>query len=436
MIASYILSRTLVPTLVMLLMRNAHAARTPRKPSLLQRLYRSFDRAVRARARAPTRWRCRRCSTQRKAFAIASSSASASLSCLLYPVLGRDFFPSVDAGPDPPAHARADRHAHRGDGAHRRRGRGGHPRDRSRRTSSRRSSTTSACRTAASTSPTATPAPSARSTARSCCRCARATGRPRSSSRALRAELPKRFPGHRVLLPAGRHRHADPELRPAGGDRRAVHRRQPAENAALAAELAKSIRKIPGAVDAHVHQRMDAPTLDLQMDRTRLQQFGLTAFNVGQNVLVSLSGSSQTAPAFWLNPQNGVVYNIAVQTPQYSVDSLDSLLNMPGRAATRRARPRTGNTQLLGNLVEVKPGPAARGRVALQHLAGRRRLRQRAGHRPRERRRQGEEARRRAAAEAAARQPGRRCAARCRRCSRRSSAWASGSRWRSCWSTC
>ena len=86
---------------------------------------------------------------------------------------------------------------------------------------------------------------------------------------------------------------------------------------------------IPGAVDAHVHQRLDAPALNMQMDRTRLQQVGLSAANVGQNVLISLSGSSQTAPAFWLNPQNGVVYNIAVQTPQYQIDSLDTLLNKP-----------------------------------------------------------------------------------------------------------
>src|SRR5205085_8047390 len=100
-------------------------------------------------------------------------------------------------------------------------------------------------------------------------------------------------------------------------------------NAELAGELVKSIRKIPGAVDAHVHQRLDAPVVNLQMDRTRLQQMGLSAFNVGQNVLVSLAGSSQTAPAFWLNPQNGVVYSVAVQTPQYQVDSLDSLLNLP-----------------------------------------------------------------------------------------------------------
>ncbi len=114
----------------------------------------------------------------------------------------------------------------------------------------------------------------------------------------------------------------------------------------LAAELLKSIRKIPGAVDAHVHQRMDGPILDMQMDRTRMQQVGLTAFNVGQNVLVSLSGSSQTAPAFWLNPGNGVVYNIAVQTPQMNVDSLDTLMNLP-IAATGAAAATNTQPQLL-----------------------------------------------------------------------------------------
>jgi len=87
------------------------------------------------------------------------------------------------------------------------------------------------------------------------------------------------------------------------------------------------------------------------MDRTRLQQFGLSAANVGQNVLIALSGSSQTAPAFWLNPQNGVVYNIAVQSPQYNVDSLDSLLNIPVGTGGAGG----GNTQLLGNLVDVRP---------------------------------------------------------------------------------
>ena len=120
----------------------------------------------------------------------------------------------------------------------------------------------------------------------------------------------------------------------------------------------------------HVHQRLDNPAVDLQMDRSRLQQVGLTAFNVGQNVLVSLVGQLQTAPAFWLNPQNGVVYQIAVQTPQYRVDSLDALLNMPVAAPARRGGG-DGTTQLLGNLVEATPARAAGRRLALQHHAGR-----------------------------------------------------------------
>src|ERR1700750_2275098 len=89
------------------------------------------------------------------------------------------------------------------------------------------------------------------------------------------------------------------------------------------------------------------------MDRTRLQQVGLSATNVGQNVLIALSGSSQTAPAFWLNPQNGIVYNIVIQTPQYQVDSMDSLMNIPVAPSGNSAA--GASPQLLGNLVEARP---------------------------------------------------------------------------------
>jgi multidrug efflux pump subunit AcrB len=173
---------------------------------------------------------------------------------------------------------------------------------------------------------------------------------------ALRSDLPKRFPGTEFffqpadivtqILNFGLPAAIDVQF--TGNDMRA--------NALLAAELVQQIQRIPGAVDAHVHQRLDGPVVDLQMDRSRLQQVGLSAFNVGQNVLVSLSGSSQTAPAFWLNPQNGVVYNIAVQTPQYKVDSLDSLLGVPVSGGGERPAGAGGGTQLLGNLVEAQPG--------------------------------------------------------------------------------
>ncbi|MEP7298358.1 MAG: efflux RND transporter permease subunit, partial [Burkholderiales bacterium] len=166
----------------------------------------------------------------------------------------------------------------------------------------------------------------------------------------LRTELPKRFPGIEFFFqPADIVTQILNFGLPAAIDVQFTGNNLQA-NALLAAELTKAIRQIPGAVDAHVHQRLDQPALKLDMDRTRLQQLGISAANVGQNVLISLSGSSQTAPAFWLNPQNGVVYSIAVQTPQYRFDTLDALLNMPvGAPGTAGG----GNTQLLGNLVET-----------------------------------------------------------------------------------
>src|SRR5271155_4909588 len=101
------------------------------------------------------------------------------------------------------------------------------------------------------------------------------------------------------------------------------------ENFAVAQKLAGEMRHIPGAVDVHVQQALDQPTLRMEMDRTRLQTVGLQAKDVAQNVLVSLSSSFQTAPAFWLDPKNGVSYNVAVQTPQYRVDSYQALMNIP-----------------------------------------------------------------------------------------------------------
>jgi multidrug efflux pump subunit AcrB len=169
----------------------------------------------------------------------------------------------------------------------------------------------------------------------------------------LRRELPRRFPGIEFFFqPADIVTQILNFGLPAAIDVQFTGNNV-AANAQLAARLTQSIRQVPGAVDAHVHQRNNAPTLNLQMDRTRLQQLGLSASNLGQNVLIALSGSSQTAPAFWLNPANGVVYNITVQTPQYQVDSLDSLLNMPVGTGTGPAAAGAGNAQLLGNLVEV-----------------------------------------------------------------------------------
>ena len=110
-------------------------------------------------------------------------------------------------------------------------------------------------------------------------------------------------------------------------------------------KLANEMRHIPGAVDVHVQQALDEPTLRLDMDRTRVQSVGLQARDVAQNLLVSLSSSFQTAPAFWLDPKNGVSYNVAVQTPQYRVDSYQALQNTPVTGTVAGAQP-----QILANL--------------------------------------------------------------------------------------
>ena len=101
-------------------------------------------------------------------------------------------------------------------------------------------------------------------------------------------------------------------------------------------DIAARLRHIPGAVDVHVHQAFDAPTLHLDIDRPRVQSVGMNARDVAQNVLVSLSSSFQTAPSFWLDPRNGVSYQVAVQTPQYRLDSVQALdnLSVGGTAAT------------------------------------------------------------------------------------------------------
>ncbi|MDN7426462.1 efflux RND transporter permease subunit [Burkholderia sp. AU45388] len=123
-----------------------------------------------------------------------------------------------------------------------------------------------------------------------------------------------------------------------------------ASNMTIASSLMKKIRQIPGAVDVHVLQRNDEPTLLADMDRTRMQQLNLSAQNVAQNMLISLSGSSQTTPSFWINPRTGVQYPLQIQTPQYDIASVDDLLGTPISASGRTGTP----PQLLGNLVQVR----------------------------------------------------------------------------------
>lgn len=121
------------------------------------------------------------------------------------------------------------------------------------------------------------------------------------------------------------------------------------QNYEIGQRIANRVRQIPGAADVHVQQLMNGPSLKLDVDRTRAQQVGLTQRDIAQNLLVSLSGSFQTTPTFWLNPENGVSYSVAVQTPEYRIDSLQALMNTPVNA------PGAPAPQVLANLATVKP---------------------------------------------------------------------------------
>jgi CzcA family heavy metal efflux pump len=167
--------------------------------------------------------------------------------------------------------------------------------------------------------------------------------------RRLRRELPARFPGVEFffqpadivtqILNFGLPAPVDIQI--MGADMRT--------NYIIGQRIANKVRQIPGAADVHVQQMLGLPTLFLDMDRTRINQVGLNSRDVAQSVLISLSGSFQTAPNFWLNPKNGVTYPIAIQTPQYHLTSLQDLMNTPVTNSSAQS------PQVLGNLVQLKP---------------------------------------------------------------------------------
>jgi multidrug efflux pump subunit AcrB len=108
--------------------------------------------------------------------------------------------------------------------------------------------------------------------------------------------------------------------------------RDRAKSRAIAASLVEKIRRVPGAVDVRVQQPADQPEIHFAVDRTKASQLGLTARDVANSVLLSLSGSSQTQPNYWLNPNNGIQYLVSVRVPEYPMDSLAALNSIPVNA--------------------------------------------------------------------------------------------------------
>jgi multidrug efflux pump subunit AcrB len=163
----------------------------------------------------------------------------------------------------------------------------------------------------------------------------------------LRQQLPRRFPGMSFsFLPAdivsqilnfGAPAPIDLQVR--GNDLGADY--------AYANKLLAQIRHVPGVADARIQQSASVPTLNVNIDRSRAQYTGVTAADVTNSLVVNLASSLQVAPTYWLNEKNGVTYPIALQTPQYQIDTLPALQNLPINA--------TGApTTVLGGIADIR----------------------------------------------------------------------------------
>ena len=163
----------------------------------------------------------------------------------------------------------------------------------------------------------------------------------------LREKLPQQFPGMSfAFLPADIVSQILNFGSPAPIDLQ-IRGKDVAANFAYANTILGKIKRIPGIADARIQQSPNAPAFNIDVDRTRAQYVGLTARDVTNSLVVNLAGSSQVAPTYFLNPDNGVSYSIVMQTPQYKIDSLGALEALPISA--------TGATQspMLGGIADV-----------------------------------------------------------------------------------
>ena len=176
-------------------------------------------------------------------------------------------------------------------------------------------------------------------------------GSTREYMRKLRAVLSDKFPQETFFFAAANMTNQILNFGlPAPIDVQVVGRDQ-VNNYKVTQKMLKRIQAIPGVVDARIHEQIAYPTLNVDVDRDKAQQFGLTQRDVASSMLISLSGSYQTAPNQWLNLQNGVNYSVTVQTPQYKIDSIDAMQRTPVTAASSRS-----NTQLLSSVATVGRG--------------------------------------------------------------------------------
>ncbi|MBU9165922.1 efflux RND transporter permease subunit [Burkholderia gladioli] len=172
--------------------------------------------------------------------------------------------------------------------------------------------------------------------------------------RRMREELPRRFPGVTFSFPP-----ADIISQilnfgsPAPIDLQ-VRGNNLAANFDYTNTLLREIRRVPGVVDARIQQSQQSPAFSVDVDRTRAQLLGITERDVTNSLVVNLAGSSQVAPTYWLNPANGISYPIVMQTPQYNLDTLAALQNLPISATGANAAAAGNATQILGGLATIR----------------------------------------------------------------------------------
>ncbi|MDR7090059.1 efflux RND transporter permease subunit [Cellvibrio fibrivorans] len=348
MIASYIISRTLVPTLVMFMMKNHHqtkpVAKNPLVIACINLHHRFNDRFEKFRHHFSLFLAV--LLHKRKQF-MAAFFGFCLLSLGIYPMLGQDLFPVVDSGQlrlhiRAPSGTRLEQMPQLVDEIHKQI-RATVPAEQMGDILDIIGGPYSTINTLNGNSGTAESADSE-------IMFSFTPGKLNSADimKSLRLSLPERFPHVEFFFqPSDQISQTLNFGIPAPIDVQFIGGK-PADIIPLATALNNELRKIPGIVDAHVYQRWSKPTLSLEMNRTQLQQLGLNARNVAENMMIALSGSMQTTPTYWLNETNGNTYNIGARSLEIDMDSIDELMGIPiGKGSD-------GKQQLLGNVVTYK----------------------------------------------------------------------------------
>src|SRR5260221_11596968 len=351
MIASYILSRTLVPTMANYLLRkqaNGHAGAQPSRNPLV-RFHRGFERRFEA-VRSTYRGLLQLCLNNRLKV-IAGFMGFTLLSLALAPYLGQDFFPSVDGG-QIKMHIRAQ-------------------------TGTRIEETTKLIDRIGEAIHKIIPADQLSGIVDNVGLSVSGINMAYNNSgtigvedadilislkpnhaptadyvKAMRERLPRQFPGTSVaFLPADMVSQilnfgapAPIDLQVIGNDLQADRK--------YAGELLSRIKLIPGSADARIQEACQQPTLNVKVDRSLAGLVGLSERDAATAMLTTLAGSSQTSPTYWLNPKTGVSYPVSIQTPQRDIDTMSGLKNMPVTTSAGTS------SQLLGGLATIQRTPS------------------------------------------------------------------------------